>query len=128
MPADLGVADRPRVHVHIAPWRTPALTVMCARASLDLEPRLFLPAMARGRSTLLIRQLLNDWPLALCLDGLCETSSTSSTSCVESARFYGFDMVVSVLVVSRSIRSVLPGSSPSTNVAPPAPAGLSRAR
>jgi len=51
----------------IAPWRTPTLTVIYAEAALDLEPGLFVPAMARGEATLLIRDisddsLLDPWP------------------------------------------------------------------
>lgn len=51
----------------IAPWRTPTLTVVYAKAPLDLEPSLFVPAMARGEATLLIRHisddsLLDPWP------------------------------------------------------------------
>jgi len=44
----------------IAPWRTPTLTVVYAKASLDLEPSLFVPAMARGEATLLIRAISDD--------------------------------------------------------------------
>ena len=51
----------------IAPWRTPTLTVIYAEAALELEPGLFVPAMARGEATLLIRDisddsLLDPWP------------------------------------------------------------------
>src|SRR5674476_1549575 len=51
----------------IAPWRTPTLTVIYAEAALDLEPGLFVPAMARREATLLIRDisddsLLDPWP------------------------------------------------------------------
>lgn len=48
----------------IAPWRTPTLTVVYAEASLDLEPSLFVPAMARGEATLLIRHVSDDSLLA----------------------------------------------------------------
>jgi len=48
----------------IAPWRTPTLTVIYAEASLDLEPSLFVPAMARGEATLLIRHVSDDSLLA----------------------------------------------------------------
>jgi hypothetical protein len=44
----------------IAPWRTPTLTVVYASAPLDLEPSLFVPAMARGEATLLIRHISDD--------------------------------------------------------------------
>jgi hypothetical protein len=51
----------------VAPWRTPTLTVVYAEAPLNLEPSLFVPAMARGEATLLIRHvsddsLLDPWP------------------------------------------------------------------
>jgi hypothetical protein len=48
----------------IAPWRTPTLTVIYAEASLDLEPSLLVPAMARGEATLLIRHVSDDSLLA----------------------------------------------------------------
>ncbi len=48
----------------IAPWRTPTLTVVYAEASLDLVPSLFVPAMARGEATLLIRHVSDDSLLA----------------------------------------------------------------
>ena len=48
----------------IAPWRTPTLTVVYAEASVDLEPSLFVPAMARGEATLLIRHVSDDSLLA----------------------------------------------------------------
>ena len=48
----------------IAPWRTPTLTVIYAEAALELEPGLFVPAMARGDATLLIRDISDDSLLA----------------------------------------------------------------
>jgi hypothetical protein len=48
----------------IAPWRTPTLTVVYAEASVDLEPSLFVPAIARGEATLLIRHVSDDSLLA----------------------------------------------------------------
>ena len=48
----------------IAPWRTPTLTVVYAKASLNLEPSLFVPAIARGEATLLIRHVSDDSLLA----------------------------------------------------------------
>jgi hypothetical protein len=48
----------------IAPWRTPRLTVVYAEASVDLEPSLFVPAIARGEATLLIRHVSDDSLLA----------------------------------------------------------------
>ena len=52
----------------IAPWRTPTLTVIYTNASLDLAPSEFVPAMARGEATILVRQvsdesLLESWPV-----------------------------------------------------------------
>ena len=53
----------------IAPWRTPTLTVIYTNASLDLAPSVFVPAMARGEATILVRQvsdesLLEPWPIS----------------------------------------------------------------
>ena len=48
----------------VAPWRTPTLTVVYTEASLNLEPSLFVPALARGEATLLIRHVSDDSLLA----------------------------------------------------------------
>jgi hypothetical protein len=53
----------------IAPWRTPTLTVIYASATFDLAPSVFVPAMARGEATILVRQvsdesLLESWPVS----------------------------------------------------------------
>ena len=53
----------------IAPWRMPTLTVIYTNASLDLAPSVFVPAMARGEATVLVRQvsdesLLEPWPIS----------------------------------------------------------------
>lgn len=54
-------------HDLIAPWRTPTLTVVYTDSPLDIKSGPFVPAMARGEATLIVRHvsdtsLLELWP------------------------------------------------------------------